>query len=189
MFFIPKQIKKDFLKKYSTQAGNRLSSLLILMDKLINSSEDKIITSVNKFFNQLEYSSDIKTWRKKDYWATPLEFLGKGQGDCEDYAVAKFMTLLMLGIPEDKLFLTYVKVKKQAHLVVTYYSEKVPVVLDNYNKLIIPLYLRTDLIPIYSFTSKDLYIQKKQKLGKQIFRKPLKTQLNLKAIELDIWKI
>ena len=188
MFFIPMQIKKDFLRKYGIQAGKRLNSLLKLMDSLLDSSEEFIIVYINKFFNQLEYRSDYRTWRKKDYWATPLEFLGKGQGDCEDYAVAKFLVLLMLGIPADRLFLTYVKVKKQAHLVVTYYDGDVPVVLDNYNKTITPLYLRTDLSPIYSFTAENLYIQKKRNLGKQIVRKPLKTQLKLMAIELEIIK-
>ena len=40
---------------------------------------------------------------KKDYWATPIEFMGTGAGDCEDYAIAKYFSLINLGIPEDKL--------------------------------------------------------------------------------------
>ncbi|MBC2703935.1 MAG: transglutaminase-like cysteine peptidase [Desulfobacula sp.] len=161
------------------------------MEELINLPEDQIVISVNRFFNQLEYRSDIKTWNKKDYWASRLEFLGRGQGDCEDYAVAKFLTMAQLGVPEKKLFLTYVKAvgyPDAAHLVVTYYKEPgtVPFVLDNYIKEILPATQRSDLIPVYSFTASELYIQKQYGLGKRVNRKLLKTQLSLKTIDLEI---
>lgn len=128
---------------------------------------------------------------KKDYWASRLEFLGKGQGDCEDFAVAKYLTMMQLGIPEKKLFLTYVKAigyPEAAHLVVTYYKEPgtVPFVLDNYDKRILPATQRKDLIPVYSFTANDLYLQKQQGLGRRINRTSLKTQKNFKSIDLEI---
>ena len=190
-FFVPEKRIKNLNKEYGEQAVKRLSSLLTLMEGLMASPEDKKIFAVNRFFNQIQYSPDIKTWQKKDYWASRLEFLGKGQGDCEDFAVAKFLTLMQLGVPEKKLFLTYVKAvgyPEAAHLVVTYYqtSGTVPFVLDNYNKRILPATQRKDLIPVYSFTGKDLYLQKQQGLGKRINRAPLKTQKHLKEIDLEI---
>lgn len=190
-FFVPEKLADNFGKKYGGQAVRRLNSLLLQMEELIKLPEDQIVITVNRFFNQLEYRPDIKTWNKKDYWASRLEFLGKGQGDCEDYAVAKFLTMVQLGVPEEKLFLTYVKAVSYpdaAHLVVTYYKEPgtVPLVLDNYNKKILPATQRPDLVPVYSFTAKDLYIQKQYGLGKRINRKLLKTQLSLKTIDLEI---
>ena len=190
-FFVPEKLADNFGKKYGGQAVRRLNSLLLQMEGLIKLPEDQIVITVNRFFNQLEYRPDIKTWNKKDYWASRLEFLGKGQGDCEDYAVAKFLTMVQLGVPEEKLFLTYVKAvgyPDAAHLVVTYYKEPgtVPLVLDNYIKKILPATQRTDLVPVYSFTAKDLYIQKQYGLGKRINRKLLKTQLSLKTIDLEI---
>jgi len=190
-FFVPEKLADNFGKKYGKQAVRRLNSLLLQMEKLVKLPEDQIVIAVNRFFNQLEYRPDIKTWNKKDYWASRLEFLGKGQGDCEDYAVAKFLTMVQLGVPEKKLFLTYVKAvgyPDAAHLVVTYYKEPgtVPFVLDNYIKKILPATQRTDLIPVYSFTASDLYIQKQYGLGKRINRKLLKTQLSLKTIDLEI---
>ena len=162
-----------------------------MMNKLVLLPEDHAVIKVNQFFNQLEYRSDINTWNKSDYWASRLEFIGKGQGDCEDYAVAKFLTMIQLGVPAEKLFLTYVKAvgyADAAHLVVTYYKEPgtVPFVLDNYNKAILPATRRPDLIPVYSFTANDLYIQKQHGLGNRVNRKQLKTQLSLKAIDLEI---
>ncbi|MBU8848220.1 MAG: transglutaminase-like cysteine peptidase [Desulfobacterales bacterium] len=190
-FFVPENLVDNFSRKYGEQAVRRLNSLLLQMEELIKLPEDQIVINVNRFFNQLEYCSDIKTWNKKDYWASRLEFLGRGQGDCEDYAVAKFLTMAQLGVPEEKLFLTYVKAvgyPDAAHLVVTYYKEPgtVPFVLDNYIKKILPATQRPDLIPVYSFTATDLYIQKQYGLGKRINRKLLKTQLSLKTVDLEI---
>jgi predicted transglutaminase-like cysteine proteinase len=190
-FFVPEKQIENFRKKYGTQAVRRLNSLLIAMEELINLPEDEIIIGVNRFFNQLQYRSDMSTWHKKDYWASRLEFLGKGQGDCEDFAVAKFLTLKQLGVPQEKLFLTYVKAigyPEAAHLVVAYYKKPgtVPFVLDNYNKKILPASQRPDLVPVYSFTASDLYLQKQHGLGKRLDRKPLATQVKLRRIEIEI---
>ncbi len=190
-FFVPEKKINGLRQAYGEQAVRRLESLLALMEDLLPATEAKKITAVNRFFNQLEFSSDINTWKKKDYWASRLEFLGKGQGDCEDYAVAKFLTMMQLGVPAKKLFLTYVKAigyPEAAHLVVTYYQKRgtVPLVLDNYNKQILPATQRKDLVPVYSFTANDLYIQKQQGLGKRVNRASLKTQKSLRAIDMEI---
>jgi len=190
-FFVPEKQIKKFELEYGEQAARRLKSLMTLMEDLTGAPEDKIVIKVNRFFNQLRYQSDLQTWRRNDYWASRLEFLGKGQGDCEDYAVAKFLTMIQLGVPEEKMFLTYVKAvgfPEAAHLVVSYYKSRgeVPFVLDNYNKTILPATQRPDLIPVYSFTANDLYIQKQYGLGKRVNRKSLKTQKSLRSIDLEI---
>jgi len=192
-FFVPEERIATLNKAYGEQAVKRLNSLLVMMDTTVSSPEDKIVVAVNRFFNQLEFSPDMDTWQKKDYWASRLEFLGKGQGDCEDFAVAKFLTMVQLGVPEQKLFLTYVKAigyPEAAHLVVTYYQQPgaVPYVLDNYDQRILPATQRNDLIPVYSFTANDLYLQKQRGLGKRVNRNLLKTQRNLQAIDLEIRK-
>jgi len=190
-FFVTQARMATYTKTYGEQAVRRLNSLIALMDGLIAAPEDKKIIEVNRFFNQVEYQTDIENWGKNDYWATRLEFLGKGRGDCEDFAVAKFLTMIQLGVSEKKLFLTYVRAigyPEAAHLVVSYYKEpgSVPFVLDNYNKTILPATRRHDLIPVYSFTANDLYIQKQQGLGRRVDRSSLKTQKNLKGIDLEI---
>jgi predicted transglutaminase-like cysteine proteinase len=193
-FFVPEKLADNFKNKYGKHAVSRLNSLLAMMEEQAGLSEVQIVINVNRFFNQLQYRSDIKNWNKSDYWASRLEFLGKGQGDCEDYAVAKFLTMIQLGIPDNKLFLTYVKAKNfpdPAHLVATYFKKPgtVPFVLDNYNKKILPATQRPDLVPVYSFTAKDLYIQKQHGLGKRVNRKLLKTQVNLRSVDLEIQEV
>ncbi|RLA00148.1 MAG: sulfate adenylyltransferase, partial [Gammaproteobacteria bacterium] len=120
---------------------------------------------VNKFFNSnVLFIDDQSLWGKEDYWATPLEMLSIGAGDCEDYSIAKYFTLKELGMDEEKLRLTYVKAIdiNQAHMVLTYFENKraIPLVLDNLIVEIKPANLRTDLIPVYSFNGTGLWLAK-----------------------------
>ncbi len=121
------------------------------------------LEQVNRFFNrQLQFVDDTRLWRQVDYWATPIESLVKGAGDCEDYSIAKYFTLRRLGIPSEKLRITYVKALRlnQAHMVLTYYSSPSaePLVLDNLINKIRPASQRSDLLPVYAFNAEGLYL-------------------------------
>lgn len=171
-FFIDKSTITKVEQKYGKFAKARVNALVKLMNSLKNTSEDEKLKKVNHFFNQVRYQSDLKTWGQKDYWATRMEFLGKDKGDCEDYATAKYFTLKQLGIPTKKMYLSYVKATKQkvAHMVLTYFKtpQSIPLVLDNYNKQILPATKRPDLIPVYSFNGDSLYLAKQKGLGKEV---------------------
>nr|WP_298137038.1 transglutaminase-like cysteine peptidase [uncultured Pseudomonas sp.] len=136
-------------------------------DELIQSSaglaEKQQLAEVNRFFNrQLRFTDDIHLWNANDYWATPIEALVKGAGDCEDYSIAKYFTLRRLGIPSEKLRITYVKALRlnQAHMVLTYYASPAaePLVLDNLIGEIRPASQRRDLLPVYAFNAEGLYL-------------------------------
>jgi len=172
-------------KEYGASAGVRMRKLIETMNAFEKESELKKLIVINKFFNQVIYSSDMKVWHAEDYWATRSEFLGKGQGDCEDYSIAKYFTLLEMGVPPEKLYLTYVKAVElnQAHMVVTYFKDKKspPLVLDNINKSILPATKRPDLAPVYSFNGEKLYLSKQRGLGNVV---PSGLEQNTKWIEL-----
>lgn len=135
-------------------------------------TEGEKLRLVNNFFNQLTYRSDLNTWGKEDYWATPAEALGKGQADCEDYSIAKYFTLRELGIPDKKMRITYVKALEldQAHMVLTYYPKPsaVPLVLDNLKGQILSANKRFDLAPVYSFNAEGLWLAKRRGTGKKV---------------------
>ena len=107
------------------------------------------------FFNDIKYTSDQTVYGTSDYWANPYEFLAKDKGDCEDYAIAKYLALEYLGVPTSKMFLSYVRVKSsnEAHMVLTYFEtpSSEPLVLDNLRKTIQPASKRDDLIPVFNF--------------------------------------
>jgi len=122
---------------------------------------------VNDFMNRTPFLSDVQHWGKEDYWATPVEFLSTNGGDCEDFSIAKYFALRSLGVPDEKLRITYVKevvVYNEAHMVLAYFPapDAEPLVLDNINKSIRPASTRTDLVPVYSFNGSGLWLAKDQ---------------------------
>jgi len=126
-------------------------------------SEMDKLTRVNQFFNtQMRYVEDIDLWHEVDYWATPIQSLWKGGGDCEDYAIAKYFSLRRLGVPGEKLLITYVKALRlnRAHMVLTYYASPtaIPLVLDSLINDIKPASERPDLLPVYAFNAEGLWL-------------------------------
>ena len=118
------------------------------------------LREVNAFFNDsLRFEDDSQVWRRVDYWATPVEFLYQGAGDCEDQTIAKYVTLRHLGVPMEQLRLTYVKADGQAHMVLTYYAEPDtdPLVLDSLVTAVLPARQRGDLQPVYAFNGAGLW--------------------------------
>ncbi len=72
--------------------------------------KDKLtqIRAVNFRMNKAKYITDKTNWGRKDYWATPAEFMANF-GDCEDYAIIKYLSLRMLGFKEKELRVVAVK--------------------------------------------------------------------------------
>lgn len=160
-------------KKYKQEVLDRFLNWKKLVSENQDKSEPEKLKLTNDFFNnQLQWVSDKKLWKQKDYWATPIETLLKSAGDCEDFTIIKYFTLISLGVPIDRLKLTYVKALKlnQAHMVLTYNKTRrsVPLVLDNINKKILPSSERKDLKPVYSFNGEGMWIQKQKNLGKRV---------------------
>lgn len=152
--------------RYGADAERRVRDWDALVGKLKNRSEDTQLDSVNRFFNQVRFLDDQAHWQRGDYWATPIELLATNGGDCEDFAIAKYFTLKELGLPTQKMRLTYVKALElnQAHMVLTYYREqgRPPLVLDNLTNRILPANERKDLVPVYSFNGDGLWKAKQQ---------------------------
>lgn len=123
------------------------------------------LEAINHFFNShIEFATDRQTWGQEDYWASPLQSLAKGSGDCEDYAIAKYFSLLAVGVPVSRLRLVYVRARldngtAQPHMVLAYYpaAGTEVQVLDNLIDSVLPASRRSDLTPIFSFNSDGLW--------------------------------
>ena len=138
------------------------------MEAAATRSEQDRLALVNNFFNRhLRFEDDRQVWNTPDYWATPLEALSRSAGDCEDFAIAKFASLRMLGVPPERLRLIYVRANigaadsgiSQAHMVLGYYPtpDAEPLVLDNLDPAIRPASKRPDLTPVFSFNSQGIF--------------------------------
>lgn len=160
--FVDESMLGDLEKSYGGSARKRGVALNELLARLRGADAHSQLVEVNRFFNQFAYASDQATWGEEDYWATPLEFLGRQSGDCEDFVVGKYFALRSLGMKDQHLFLTYVKATRQniAHMVLTYHEAPgaIPLVLDNYNPRILPATERPDLVPVYSFNAHSLFL-------------------------------
>lgn len=127
------------------------------------------LSRVNRFFNTLvRWRQDIDIWQQQDYWATPLETMARREGDCEDFSIAKYMTLLLAGVEVEKMRITYVKAQRggpnsnanEAHMVLAYYAaaNADPLILDNMITELRPASRRPDLTPVFSFNSQGLWV-------------------------------
>lgn len=159
-------------KEYGRRARSRLLSWQHLVSSSADLAEHQKLVRVNDFFNKITFVADQDHWQKLDYWATPIEFLATKGGDCEDFAIAKYITLRALKVPDDKLRITYVKALalNQAHMVLTYYDKPsaIPSVLDNLDPIIKPANERLDLQPVYSFNGDGLWLAKMRGEGKKM---------------------
>lgn len=159
--------------KFGTAARQRILIWRQLIDKQSGGSDLEKLHTVNDFINQNSvFINDIILWNVEDYWATPVEFLLRGGGDCEDYSIAKYFTLIEMGVDESKLRITYVTALQlnQAHMVLTYYEtpQAVPLVMDNLVAQIKPATARNDLLPVYSFNGSSLWLAKNKAAGNPV---------------------
>lgn len=163
------QLLSSISSQFGTQGALKLSKWESLLNVAQSQQERQKVVLVNQFFNaNTRFEDDIIHWKKNDYWATPLETLGSGAGDCEDFAIAKYQTLLLLGIPTSQLRLIYVKAQigglnsrvYQAHMVLGYYptSNAIPLILDSLVTEVASADKRPDLVPVFSFNGEGLWV-------------------------------
>ncbi|WP_323592721.1 transglutaminase-like cysteine peptidase [Aliarcobacter butzleri] len=157
---IEKSTQKSFILK-------RLAKYEEVKNKARNLDINKKLTQINLFINGSLAEFDNASMGIDDYWMTPKEFFIKGHGDCEDYVIAKYFTLLELGVKKENLYPAIVKVQGSAslHLVLLYVEDKnkSPLVLDNLSFKILPFSKRTDLTPIAAFNEIDSYTLRREK--------------------------
>lgn len=140
----------------------RMQAWRDLLVRASSMSEDEKLEAVNRFFNrQVRYVDDRQFRGQPDHWASPIETLEAGAGDCEDYALAKYFTLRLLGVPEQRLRLVYANLATsgQAHMLLGYWSDngEYPLLLDNLREQIVPLAQRHDLEIQFAFDGDHLY--------------------------------
>lgn len=105
---------------------------MAFLDTVRNKDKMTQLAAVNGYFNKTKYIEDQPNWNVEDYWATPLEFLQKA-GDCEDYAIVKFMSLKMLGFDPNTLRIVAVQDLnlKVGHAILAVYLGDKIFILDN----------------------------------------------------------
>ncbi|MCZ4330608.1 transglutaminase-like cysteine peptidase [Castellaniella denitrificans] len=163
--FDPGALASYARQHYGAKAGRAVEAWQAMLAQAAGLDEQEKLRMVNGFWNNaLIGGEDISIWGQVDYWATPLQSLAKGAGDCEDYVIGKYFSLLHLGVAPEKLRFVYVRAQvgsqSIAHMVLGYYPQPQaePLVLDSLVDRIQPAHNRPDLTPVFSFNAQGVYI-------------------------------
>ncbi|MEX2008903.1 MAG: transglutaminase-like cysteine peptidase [Dongiaceae bacterium] len=132
-----------------------------MIDGLRGADRMTQLEEVNRFANEMRYISDRSNYQVEDYWATPAEFFAKG-GDCEDFALTKFVSLHRLGYNEDRLRIALATDERRRlyHAVLVVYLRDDAYVLDNQIKRVTPHREITHYRPLASFNSRRLWLHR-----------------------------
>lgn len=161
----------DRMQRAATRLGPRASAAVRQLQPLLQEwaalDERARLAQVNEFYNRrVVFRDDQAVWGQVDYWASPLETLARGEGDCEDFAIAKYFSLLAAGTPVERLRLVYVQAQVggtlgpwQPHMVLAWYAAPgaEPLVLDSLITEVRPASRRPDLQPVFSFNGEGLW--------------------------------
>ena len=134
------------------------------LSKLMPSwTPEKKLQNINGFFNRWDSKDDQSNYGMEEYWASPEEFLENG-GDCEDYAIIKYMALRYFGWPEEDLWILLAKDKKTGdhHAALAARTREKTFILDNLSRpvyLLIPeaQYVR-NFTPLYAINGRGAWM-------------------------------
>lgn len=163
------RLTRSITQRFGPEGARSLQDWRSTLGDAAKLPETERLRRVNDFFNRrIRFGEDPDIWQATDYWATPLETLGRAAGDCEDFALAKYFSLVEIGVPAERLRLIYVRARiggpsssiTQAHMVLGWYAspDAEPLVLDNLLGEIRPASRRPDLAPVFSFNSQGVWM-------------------------------
>jgi predicted transglutaminase-like cysteine proteinase len=95
---------------------------------------------INRAINlKIKPMSDLALYGADDVWSPPLATLAIGAGDCEDYAIAKFVALQEAGVSADDLRIVILRddIRKEDHAVVAARLDGSWLMLDNRHMLMV----------------------------------------------------
>lgn len=130
-----------------------------MMVRAAQSDEANRLNLVNSFFNQWSYISDQENYNTSEYWASPLEFMNNG-GDCEDFAIAKYASLQLLGYGDQQMRIIAVidtSRGNMGHAVLSVQTRAGNMVLDNRSTVVYGGSQQTAYVPRFGVNLAGIY--------------------------------
>ena len=117
---------------------------------------------LNAAINRHRYIEDWANWELADYWATPLQFLAH-DGDCEDFAIAKYLALRQVGVPVDRLRVVIVRdhARNRMHAVLAVFVAGRALIMDNLRDDIVSAELVRQYEPVYSINEQGWWLHRR----------------------------
>jgi predicted transglutaminase-like cysteine proteinase len=122
-----------------------------LIDKMRGLDLSQQIEIANQAMNHHPYVTTAANWHRSMYWESPFEFLRYG-GQCQDYAIAKYLLLRAAGVPADTMRMVVLRDAAISldHAVLAVYVNGEPLLLDNLRSEIVPARNVSYYHPYYS---------------------------------------
>lgn len=126
-----------------------------------------LLESVNRYMNRSPYIVDPVNWGLPDFWATPDEFFLK-DGDCEDYAISKYVTLKRLGVDPASMRLVILQDEnlRVAHAVLAVEMDGTFQILDNQVDSVLPHDKILHYRPVYSINEGSWWLHMVRRFGR-----------------------
>ncbi len=139
----------------------RLAGWRRMMTEVRDADWQRQLDAVNRFVNTVPYVRDIDRFGVVDYWASPLEFFAGG-GDCEDYAIAKYVSLRKLGVPAEAMRIVVLEdlARGIAHAVLAVHQHGRVWVLDNYDDKIRAIDALPHYAPYYAVNESQRWLHR-----------------------------
>lgn len=124
-------------KACRTRVEMLLESIAAVADLPISKKVETINLAVNRM---IRYEKDADIYGRLDHWATPVETMTAGRGDCEDYAILKLAALRSAGLPAESLALVVVRDARRNffHAVLAVSTNNRTYILDNLRDTVLP---------------------------------------------------
>jgi len=141
-------------------AGCARPSWSALMESLKGKDRATQLRLVNDTMNRVRYVTDRENWGVNDYWATVDQFLARGAGDCEDFAIAKYMALKAAGVPPEDMRIVVLQDLNLGvpHAVLAVREGNGWLILDNQIKEVMPDKAIVHYRPIYSINEQNWWL-------------------------------
>ena len=131
-----------------------------LLDEIRALPLDEKLARVNRRVNAWPYKRAVENWGNADVWETPFEFFQRG-GQCQDYAIAKYMLLRAAGIESDRMRIVVLRdlARSIDHAVLVVFTDHGPAVLDNVADTVTPASAHSSYRPHYSINEHSWWRQ------------------------------
>ncbi len=155
--------ERPIYERCATPGGDCPDPLVREWQELLNALRDqpraRQLEAVNRFANRNRYIVDPANYGVNDYWATPLEFLDRS-GDCEDYAIFKYVSLRALGVPDEEMRIVVLRDVERGidHAVLAVHLGEEIVLLDNVTDAIRPDEAVPQYRPYYSVNATTRWV-------------------------------
>lgn len=136
---------------------------LAFLDSISGYDPRRQLIAVNRFVNAIRYESDRRNWGVDDHWASPAEFFDRGAGDCEDFVIAKYLSLRAVGWPDEALRFVAVHDRKNGddHAILVAFHAGQVLVLDSSFENVMEADQVPHYRPIYSLNHSYWWLHRK----------------------------